>query len=437
MYLKIFKLALLGYAGVLLYAGWMPLTIRPDAAAVRQELREAVAGAPAQWPGALRGSDGQKNLLLFVPLGGLAALVLHGRRRTWALLAMAAAAAAAISLTIEAGQLVIPERYARAQDVAFNLAGGALGAAAAALAVRPGRAAIRRLLPVLRNRHALLAAALLAAALVACTAWRVRLDPALAAHQWQHGMTWSVSDALAGQAWHEWLVRRIGPYAALTLLLAAATACPEIRRRRALAMAGVATALAAGVEALRLLVPGEAPDLAAPLLVAPAAAAMALLAPALHRRQVSLRTGVLMTAVGLIVLLAYLSWSSSGPTRWPLWGLYSHEYAWAYYSSLRRWAVVATVSLLLAFYVSLRCPWRLRHRMVAGVLAAVGCAAGLEAAKALLGPRGGSIANLLEHVLAALLGSLLFALAWRILDRRGRGERRLAVRAESDRRKRE
>jgi len=85
------------------------------------------------------------NVLVFVPIGLLAALALP-RRWWWAALL----ATAALSVGIEVAQLVaVPTRVASVDDVIANAAGGAIGAAAAAgvrgvAAVRPGHRTWRR-----------------------------------------------------------------------------------------------------------------------------------------------------------------------------------------------------------------------------------------------------------------------------------------------------
>jgi VanZ family protein len=434
MHRKTCKLALLAYAALLLYAGWMPLTLNFTPARVRQQWREALAPSMRECLGAIHTSDGQKNVLLFIPLGALVVAAWHGQRRSWLLVPLAVAMAFGVSVAIETMQLFVVGRVSDLQDVTMNTAGGLLGAILAAIAIKPALRVARRLALYLRNRHALLAAVLLATALLAAIAWRVRPAWAVAAVQW-HGVKWSIPAGLALAPWHQWVLRRAGSFAALTLLLTMATGPKEISRRGAFVCATAVTMLALAIELLRLFVPAEAVSLAAVLVAAGASFGAAALAPALHRQPLTLPASALFCATSLIFMLSCLSWSSSGgQTRWPLWGLYSHEHAWAYYATLRRWAMAAAVSATLTFYISLRRPWRLRYRMLAGAALAVGCAALLEAAKALAGPVGGSLAVFLENAMAAIFGTLFFALLWHVLDRRvaamqvlheKRGEKRL------------
>jgi glycopeptide antibiotics resistance protein len=78
------------------------------------------------------------NVVLFLPFGGLAALVGHGARRGAAGARRIAAAAFALSLGVEIGQLFLPSRFPSTADVALNTLGAWLGAAiVAARAARP------------------------------------------------------------------------------------------------------------------------------------------------------------------------------------------------------------------------------------------------------------------------------------------------------------
>jgi VanZ family protein len=288
MFSKTCKLALLAYAVLLLYAGWMPLSINGNPQRLARELRRAVAPSPQQCLVGLRGSDGCKNLLLFAPLG---ALLIGGwkNRPRWLLIPAACAAALVVSLTIETGQLFIVDRVADVRDVVSNSLGGMAGAVAAAILIGPAHRAASVLRP---------------------------------------------SDVLP-------------------------------------------------------------------------------------RDTASLRMSVLLLTAWLLAVLTYLTWDSSGgQTPWPLWGLYRHEFGWAYYDTIRRWAVCASLSALTGLYVSLRCSWPLRYRMLAGAAVGAFCAAALEAAKMLVNPHGGSVAILLENTAAAMFGAIFFAWAWRFLDRR-------------------
>jgi VanZ family protein len=78
------------------------------------------------------------NVLLFLPFGLLAGLLLP-RRRRW----LAAAGAVLLSAGIELAQSgLLPERFGTVQDVLANTAGAVLGVAAASLL--PGQRPVRR-----------------------------------------------------------------------------------------------------------------------------------------------------------------------------------------------------------------------------------------------------------------------------------------------------
>ncbi|MFW6155513.1 MAG: hypothetical protein ACOC95_09875, partial [Planctomycetota bacterium] len=140
--------------------------------------------------------------------------------------------------------------------------------------------------------------------------------------------------------------------------------------------------------------------------------------PRLGDRTIELPVLVLATAAAAVIVAAHVAWlSSGGGTALPLWGLYRHEFAWGYYAMARRWLLMGAVSFLLAFYLSLRRPWRLRRRMIVATAVAAGGAAAVEMAR-LLAAGWINLAGLLEHITAAAAGALLFAALWRVLDRR-------------------
>ncbi len=417
-----FKLALIAYAAVLLYAGWMPLHLNLSAAHISHEFHAAISHSPQEMLQNFHTHDGQKNLLLFMPLGGLFVAAFRGRRAI--IILLAAALAMAISAMIEAGQLVVIDRVCDTRDLAMNTLGGLIGALAAGVAIKPFQSMALRIAPRLHNRHAMLAAVSLALVLLASVAWRIRIHAGPVAHS----AAWFTFSPPPQHSLYTWLLRQGGSFAALTLLLAAGLARRKIRPIHGLAAAAIATNLAAVLEVLHLLIPGERVNLGAVIVAAAASICAAMAAPVLHRRSITLREGVLLCAAGLFVIFGCLSWDSSESTPWPLWGLYSHEYAWAYYSCLRRWALMAALSVMLAFYASLKSSAQMRYRMVFGMCAASFCAAALEIVKSIAAPRGGSISHFLEHAMAAVAGALLFALIWNILDRRRYHDRRTTSR---------
>jgi len=111
-------LALLVYGSLSPWTGWRALGVNPF----------AFLGAP--WPAYVTGFDLALNVLAYVPLGLLLALALHPRPRGLAVVLVAAAVAACISVPLEALQTFLPARVASNLDVLTNLAGAAVGASA-------------------------------------------------------------------------------------------------------------------------------------------------------------------------------------------------------------------------------------------------------------------------------------------------------------------
>jgi len=411
---QILKITLVGYVGLLLYGGLMPLEFRYDRAAWTAEWGRAVHAREIEWGHILHRGDARRNVLLFVPGGVLLALVTSGRRRWWWTVSASVLLSGGVSLAIEAGQLFVPMRIADIRDMATNVVGGAAGAVlviASAPLLRPlgGKLSAR-----LKGRYGALAAAALAAGLMATTAWRLEPTGDGIGRQGA-AVIWSLREGLAVWPWHKWLIRCVAPYAALTLLLTASGGSEPVGRRRAWLTAAAAVGLAGLIQAMGLLTSGPPPNVAYVLM---AAVGAALAAPTVRGWHVELPAAVLACAVGMVALAAHLVWLSSSSGWAPLWGLYQHEGAWGYYSTSRRWAAMAGVSFLLAFYLSVTQPWRLRYRMGLGLLLAALCACAAELAKLALrsGPMNG--AGLIEHVVAAGAGVLAFGLLWRLLDRR-------------------
>ena len=83
---------------------------------------------------ALNAYDAAANIVLYIPLGFLLALL--GRGRPWRILLYAAVVVAAVSASMEVLQLFVPRRWPSVDDLIFNTIGGALGAGLALWAVR-------------------------------------------------------------------------------------------------------------------------------------------------------------------------------------------------------------------------------------------------------------------------------------------------------------
>jgi len=212
------------YALLLVYASLMPfdLTASPD------WHDRQLARLSQYWPfGPQRASraDMLSNLVLYVPLGLLAATRLTlGNNRSRALAALAATAVCAgVSLLIECGQVFSLSRVASATDLLMNAVGGAAGAVTGALWGADGwrrvTSDIRRL-RVERPTPVLVVLMLLLLAADALYPLRPTLDLSTIARNVRNS-TVAPSEGFARHRWHHWVVTRVGVYAVLTVLLGA------------------------------------------------------------------------------------------------------------------------------------------------------------------------------------------------------------------------
>lgn len=415
---RILRVSAVGYVLVVLYAGLLPWRFEAPASAARAELHAAFHTWPMGPASALSSHDVRLNVAVFAPVGLLIAGGWAHRRR-WAVALAAAMAGGLVSVLIEAGQLFMPHRVCSLSDVVID-ALAALGGALIGLALfcPTMQRIVERLLPILKGRHREMAAAAIVAALLAATLWAGLPSLECLPRQWSAARV-SLSDGFSARPWHAWLIRCAALYAALTLLLIDAR--PDgSPRRRWLVVPGV-TAVAGGLQLLRLVTPGAPPNLAEPVVAGMAALAAAAVAPHLASRSVGLPAVVLATALALTAIAAYVTWLSGGRrSGLPLWDVFWHgDRGWALFSNVRRMAVAAAMSFMLAFYVSLRRNWSLGRRVRLALAATLVGLAGMEAARIVFSSAGFSPARLAEQSLAAAAGAALFALCWRILDRRG------------------
>ena len=420
MYRRVLQLTLIGYLVTLLYAGWMPLRFQADWPAAKAELGLAWEGWSIRPGDLLRPSDTFTNVALFAPVGFLLAAGKGGRWARRSILLGSLAISAGLSVLVELGQLFEPSRYAHLRDVLADSLGGLLGALiGTALFATAVRAVWRRLLHRLKGRYGLLAATALAAAMMADSIWRIQFSGTLIRRQFAH-VIWSPLDGLAMWPWHQWVVSWMAAFAALGLLVVGARPDDPGGRRRVSAMA-LAVVVAAILQAMHLVIAGHPPNMAAVVLAVLAAGGAGALAPNLRLRRIELPVVVLACAVLPVALAAHVEWlAGEKGTRLPLWSLYRHEALWAYRAAVRRWVAMAATSFLLAFYLSLTRPWRLRDRMLVSAGLAAMCAAGFEFAKWLFGAGGVDLAGFGENVVAAGAGALMFAGLWQVLDRRDR-----------------
>lgn len=88
-------------------------------------------------------SDITINIIAFLPIGMMIALIMAGQVKPWQVVVIAGVAAVGLSLTIELMQLYLPRRWSTVTDVWTNTLGGLAGAVLGS--TRVGRAAMQRL----------------------------------------------------------------------------------------------------------------------------------------------------------------------------------------------------------------------------------------------------------------------------------------------------
>lgn len=422
------KAILIGYLLVIVYAGWMPLNFQADLAKAQAEWHAAVRAWPVGELHHVRRIDVVVNLLVFLPAGVLAARAWRG----WRALPAGLAVAALASVTMELGQLFLPDRKCMLSDLVLNALSGLGGAAAVTLLLAaPVRARLGRILLPLKGRPGYLAAGAIAVALLFSAVWPPKL--ALSRHAVRQQLAAAPRTLAAGLAerpWHAWFMRTALPFGALVLALAGpmtvrpTDARPRRRAlRHALAAVPLAVLLALAAQATRLVLRGPPPnpaDVALAFAAAMIAAAVSLL---LAGQAVELRRTVLGGATALFLAWLYFLWAfpleASRQGRVPLWGVYWHENAANAYATLGRWAAAAALAFMIGLYLSLRRPWRLEVRMVAGVAGAVAVLSAVAAGRAMLFPVGLDAVALAEQSIAAAGGAALFGALWKLLDRRG------------------
>ena len=163
------RILLAVYAALIAYATLYPMS------GWRDPGLSAFAYLSAPWPRYFTRFDLVVNVLGYMPFGFLGAAALYPRLRGIPAFALATAAAAALSLSLEGLQSFLPARFPSNLDVLCNLAGAALGAAAA-LHLAPRLVAAG---PLAQFRHrAFLAGPAVDAGLVLIGLWLfVQLDP--------------------------------------------------------------------------------------------------------------------------------------------------------------------------------------------------------------------------------------------------------------------
>lgn len=304
------------YLGVLMYASLAPFDFSATAVmtATRFELMWQ------QWPfvanARVSGSDALSNILLYIPLGALAA----GRCRLARRLPGAAALIAPVvlagmtSAAVEILQAYSTTRIPSVLDWILNVFGAFAGAIAGTIC---GRAVWIRSIRWLRLRWNGRPAAVAAVAMIvllATDAMAPFMPTILLTDVWRNlkRSHFNLMAATALHTWHWWLVARIGVFAILTSLLAAAGQGPIRRKwRKWLRAAAMALCLAIGLEVCKLLIAGRHFDIANIAFSAVGCSLALAAGPLLTGRL----TGTAKVNLGIMALTAYLAY----PRYFPLY----------------------------------------------------------------------------------------------------------------------
>ena len=251
------------------------------------------------------------NVLFYAPLGLLVAGRWMSRRRSGRLMPVLAAvvAAAALSLCMEALQLLLPTRTASAGDVTANGVGGLIGGAVSVLCLPSLWSSLSRRLTSSVARPVALAAGAMAFLLVADA-----VDPLYPVLKLSHLLKnlrashFQLATGLAVHPWHRWLVCRIGLYALFAILIGAAG--PGPRRKRAWIKGAVlATCFAVFTEALKPFVGSRIANVAN-VATAAGGSALGLIVALVFAGRVS--TSLKLT-VALLLLIAYITYHEWKP----------------------------------------------------------------------------------------------------------------------------
>lgn len=307
--LHVLTVLALVYAALLLSASLMPFDLRKG----RDEAAASYAHAWEMWPFGdtidSSASDMFGNFMVYVPVGCLAAarLVAGGRVPAVAAMLIAIGASLALSLTAEGFQLLSVTRFASAQDVVVNTAGGCLGAVGGSAG---GRAAWARLERAVRARLVQRPASLAAAALCLYLAADALCPyfPTLDVSTVWGNLKRSQLNPVAGLAlhpWHHWAVERAGLYAALAAALAAASLWRDWPRW--MRGAFFASCFAAALEACKPLIHTRAAN-AANVAAAAAGAAGAMAVGLLKRRPLPAKAKQALCVAALAGYLCYVEW---------------------------------------------------------------------------------------------------------------------------------
>ena len=307
--LHVLTVLALVYAALLLSASLMPFDLTKD----RDEAAAGYAHAWEMWPFGDKidssASDMFSNFLAYVPVGCLAAarLVAGGRMPAVPAMLIAMGASFLMSLTAEGLQLFSVRRFASAQDVIVNTAGGCLGALSGAAGGRAAWARLERTVQArLVPRPAGLAAAVLCLYLAvdALCPYYPTLDASTVWGNLKRSQLNPVA-GLAQHPWHHWAVERAGLYAALTAAFAAASLWRDWPRW--VRGAFFASCFAAALEACKPLIHTRAAN-TANVAAAAAGAAGAMAVGLLRRRPLPAKAKRALCVAALAGYLCYVEW---------------------------------------------------------------------------------------------------------------------------------
>ena len=307
---RLLSILCLVYLALLFYASLMPFDFAGDQARVDAQLRRAWQYWPFGTAVHTSRADMLSNVMLYVPLGFFLAtrLTLNARRSRWLALLGGMAVCGATSFLVEIGQVFSTSRIASATDLLMNLAGGSAGAAAGALF---GAQGWHGLTESIRRRYTVRPLGLVAALLLVVLALDAvyPLLPTLDVGTIKHNLRESVvslENGFSRHPWHHWIVRRVGVYGVLTLLLGASMRRPTHRRWMKAAI--LVVCFAAAAEAVKPFIVGRNAN-AANVASSTGGALLGLVLGTVFARRLSPRTRALLPVTLLAAYLVYVAWT--------------------------------------------------------------------------------------------------------------------------------
>jgi len=298
---------LISYCLGVLYASLMPYDLTATPEQVQIHLHDAFDYWPLNRDAHICLSDLISNILLYMPLGLLAALTWRRRSPVRACL-LALLLGTTLSVIVETSQLFSLTRTSSILDVEANALGTFIGAGAGSVV---GWRLWCRLETAVCAAWFDAPCALVSVLLLlfltadALYPWYPTLD---VSEVWGHikQSRWTLEAGLDVHPWHYWIVKRVGPWAALTLLLAG--------WRPPLVGALLAAMAAAALEAAKIFIYDGSWSTANVVLSAGGALVGLVLATAFRQRTTT-RLKLALAWVLLVGYILYMEWSG-GPWQW-------------------------------------------------------------------------------------------------------------------------